>query len=859
MSAKKSRIVCLLTMICLLPFADLSADTCDAFPKTQTLAEDTLAKQLGWVVSSDNNCGGYFLEQPFVYHVNVEKGNSIEITSNHGLIAQRGTSTLEGSVTITRSGQQITANRIYLYRDPKTFKLMAAEMIGNVNLREPNTLIIGKQGRYDFETNTKSLSDVIYRTSLNGRTVVGPTNVSHEEMQKERKITNLTAWGSASELSQSKPRIYELSCASFSTCPPTNPAWRVKGSHIVLNKNTGRGYVTNVRIFIKSIPVFYFPYINFSIDHQRKTGFLWPTIGIVSSSFGPSLLLPFYWNIAPNYDMTITPGILSKRGQQLSDTFRYLTENSHGSISFSVLPSDRQFSILQDQYQNTYGSSKNPTIQADLNRLLNSSTTRKSLFWRNETHFDEHWSSHIDYNYAGDDYYLKDFGSNLNEITQNQLLQEGDLNYKGKNWNFIGRVQTYQTLHPILEGQPSVQNQYRRYPQLMLNGDYPNQALGLNYFLGSEITHFDIRNTPGAMANLPIGNRMHLQPGVSLPIYTPYFYINPRAQLALTDYQLYQINQTGAPGGKHRALPILDIASGLNFNRDTSLFRSAYLQTLEPQVYYTYIPYRNQSSIPIFDTTVNTLTYDQLFNYNRFSGIDRIGDANQIGVGITTRLIEQQSGLEKVRLGVGEIAYFANRNVTLCNNNTCTDNPQNHSNFQRLSPLSGVLDYHVNPLWKFTANSIWNPVSKQIDNSTLGLHYQPDGVRIINIGYSYVFNGDIQSGSVVNSAQNNLKLTDFSVAWPLTHDVSMVGRWSEDWNLSRLQNLLGGVQYDTCCWAVRMVGGRAFTQLQNNTPQYNNEFYIQFALKGLGNIGSGNPTGLLSSINGYNTQFGQEL
>jgi LPS-assembly protein len=335
-----------------------------------------------------------------------------------------------------------------------------------------------------------------------------------------------------------------------------------------------------VRIFIKSIPVFYFPYINFSIDHQRKTGFLWPTIGIVSSSFGPSLLLPFYWNIAPNYDMTITPGILSKRGQQLSDTFRYLTENSHGSISFSVLPSDRQFSILQDQYQNTYGSSKNPTIQADLNRLLNSSTTRKSLFWRNETHFDEHWSSHIDYNYAGDDYYLKDFGSNLNEITQNQLLQEGDLNYKGKNWNFIGRVQTYQTLHPILEGQPSVQHQYRRYPQLMLNGDYPNQALGLNYFLGSEITHFDIRNTPGAMANLPIGNRMHLQPGVSLPIYTPYFYINPRAQLALTDYQLYQINQTGAPGGKHRALPILDIASGLNFNRDTSLFRSAYLQTL---------------------------------------------------------------------------------------------------------------------------------------------------------------------------------------------------------------------------------------------------------------------------------------
>jgi LPS-assembly protein len=847
----KIRIVYLLAAACLLSGAHAATNTASS--------GDDLATQLGWVNNPDNHCGGYFIEQPFTYPVDVQKNTSVEITSNHGLIAQHGTSTLEGSVSITRAGQQITANKVFLYRDPKTFKLSSAEMIGDVNLREPNTLIIGKQGRYNFDTNSKSLMDILYRTALNGRAVAGPSQVSSKEMQKQRQVTSLTAWGKADEVSQSQTKIYEFAGASFSTCPPTSPAWRVKGSRIVLNKNTGRGHVTHARIFVKSIPVFYFPYIDFSIDHQRKSGFLWPTIGIVSSSFGPSFLAPFYWNIAPNYDMTITPGILSKRGIQVSDNFRYLSEINNGRINVSVLPGDRKFSILQEQYLNTYGSSTDPTTQAELNRLLNSSSTRKSLFWRNDARFNDHWSSHIDYNYSGDDYYLQDFGSNLNEITQNQLLQEGDISYKGQNWNFIGRIQTYQTLHPIIEGQPAVQNQYRRFPQLSLHGDYPDQAFGLEYFIGGEATHFDIRNTPGTDVNLPIGNRMHLQPGISLPIYLPYLYINPRAQLALSDYQLYQIADTGAPGGAHRAIPIFDVASGISMERDTTLFGEKYQNTLEPQIYYTYIPYRNQSSIPIFDTTVNTLTYDQLFSYNRFSGIDRIGDANQIGVGLTTRLIDQTSGLEKIRLGAGEVIYFANRHVTLCNDTSCTDNPTNHGNYQRFSPLSGIFDYHVNPNWQFSANSIWNPVSKQIANASLKLHYQPSPTQIINLSYGYVFNGDIQSGSVVNSSQNNLKVTDLSFGWPVTHDVSLVGRWSEDWSLSRLQNLLSGVQYDSCCWAVRAVGGRAFTQLQNNTPQYNNEFYIQFALKGLGNIGSGDPSGLLSSINGYNTQFGQEI
>ncbi|MBV9575212.1 MAG: LPS-assembly protein LptD [Gammaproteobacteria bacterium] len=589
-----------------------------------------------------------------------------------------------------------------------------------------------------------------------------------------------------------------------------------------------------------------------------------------SSKWGPYLQTPFYWNMAPNYDMIITPGLLSKRGVLLSDDFNYLTNINTGSIDVNVLPNDKFFTNFQKKNKENPPSAagQDPNVtQAELNRLINSNTTRKAFFWRDDAQFNSHWSSHVDFNYAGDDYYLRDFGNNLNEITQNQLLQEADVYYKSENWDFTGRMQAYQTLHPIDD--PLVLNQYRRFPQLILNGDYPNQAFGLEYFINNEMTHFDIRNTPGSVANLPIGNRIQTQPGVSLPLSWPYLYIIPRMQLALTQYQLYQTTPTNTPNTLRRAVPIFDVASGLSLTRDITLFNAAFQQTLEPQIYYTYIPYRNQADIPIFDTTVSTLTYDQLFNYNRFSGIDRIGDANQLGFGMTTRLIDQNSGLEKVRLGVGELFYFSNRHVTLCNsdnstnpNLSCTDNPSNPNLYRRLSPISGLFKYNVNTSWGLTANSLWNPITKQLDNTTLGLHYQPEEQRIINLGYSYARNADPLSGVATTDSSNNLKVTDFSFEWPVVRDISAVGRWSQNWNHEHLQNLLYGLQYDTCCWAVRLVGGKTFVGFDpnnNNQPQYNPEIYIQFSLKGMGNIGNGNPSGLLSSVAGYNTQFGQDF
>jgi LPS-assembly protein len=823
-------------------------------------AYDTTADQLGWIVDPGLLCGGHYPSSPVVAPFVVEKNDSIAVTSNGGLLSQHATSTLEGNVTVTRGGQQITANKAYLYRDPQTGKLNAIDMIGDVKLREANGLVLGKTGRYNFDSQSKSLLDILYRTSIDSSKIA--------RRKSSRPGITLTAFGRADEFSQTQPKVYELTRATYTTCPPVGlPAWRLKASHIVLDKNTGRGHATNARVEVKNIPVFYFPYINFSIDKQRKSGFLWPLVG-GSNQWGPYFLAPFYWNIAPNYDMTITPGILSKRGVQFYDKFRYLTVHNEGTVFFSVLPHDRAFRDFQNgsaintlyTHPETNSSQTAAVTSAELNRLLSSSDTRKSFYWRDNSQYNEHWSSHVDFNYAGDDYFLRDFGRTLNEISANQLLQEGDLYYKGQNWNFTGRVQTYQTLHPI--DQSPVLNQYRRFPQFIVNGDYPDQKGGLEFFVNSEATRFTNLKTPGTPDTLPNGNRLHVQPGISMPRYWSSFYINPRIQLALTDYNLSQTTDTNTPSDEHRALPIADIAAGMSLERSVSLFRYAFQQTLEPQVYYTYIPYRSQSSIPVFDTTVNTLTYDQLFNYNRFTGIDRIGDANQLAWGVTTRLIEQDSGLEKVRLGLGNIIYFANRRVTLCNDISCNDNPANPSNNYSMSPLSGVFSYHINDAWSFNANAIWDLISKQLSNSTLAFQYRPDELHLLNVGYSYARNGDILSGVSTNDSLDNLKVTDVSAAWPIFNTVSVIGRWSQNWNRDHLQNLLYGLQYDTCCWAVRLVGGKAFTGFDpehNNKPTYNNEVYLQFSLKGLGDIGSGNPGGLLNGIPGYKSQFGQEI
>jgi LPS-assembly protein len=853
----------------------LYAQTKTPAPKAKELAE-----QLGWVENAEHRCGGYYLESPFLSADELAETDKLKITSNQYSIAQHGTSTLEGKVTISYGSKQIIANKAYLYRDPVTGKLTGVDLTDELHLREPNTLILAEKGHVDLKTKANSLSGLLYRTAIYGnlmhsanynQTARQSSLASLKTLDKPRPVKQLSAWGQAQSYSQSEPKIYRFKEVSYSTCPPTHSFWQVKASRLDLNKETGRGSAENARLLIKGIPVFYTPYMNFPIDSRRKTGFLWPTIGSLNrnnSYSGYYFGIPFYWNLAPNYDTTITPTYYSERGLQIADLFRYLTIGSRGNMRVSLLPNDLYFPTFKDKQEQKYQASIDPFKQAELYRLQNTHNTRSSLSWQHDTRFNEHWSANIDYNYVSDDYFLEDFSKNLTENAQNQLPQQGELNYAGEHWSFTGRIQGYQTLHPI-DIDSVFQNQYRRFPQLLLTGDYPDQWGGMRYFIDNEATHFDIKNTPGDTTKYPVGDRVHVQPGLELPLSWPSFYFNPRAQVALTEYELGHVNNN-TPKHQDRGLPIFDLSSGLYFDRSLHLFHHDLQQTLEPQLYYVYVPYRNQSQIPVFDTTVNTLTYDQLFVYNRFSSIDRINDANRVSLGITTRFIDQSGGTESLRAGIGEIIYFKNRAVTLCqSSNLCTDYPDNNDNKRRLSPISGILNYNMSDHWSATANAIWDPQTKELNNETITLRFKKDSERVINLGYSYVRNADLLGGIIVNSNatvpgtnnENILKLTDLSFSWLLAENWGLVGRWSEDWNTLHFQNLFYGLQYDSCCWAAQFVAGRTFTGIQQNRPQYSNQFYFQITLKGLGTFNpKGDPTAILrNNISGYDSRFGQDI
>lgn len=834
-------------------------------PKANDHTNDEIADELGWL-PADNRCGGYYLEQPFFDPEALLKNKDISVTGKEGVFSLHGTSIYQGHVTITQDGQQIITRKAYLYRDPTTGKFSGIDLIGDVNFRKPNTLIVARCGHVDLTQDTKTLNDILYRTAIYGVNTTRPT-VTALELQHERKVFQLSAWGKAESFKQEEPQVYQFHKASYSTCPPLNTAWQVKADDITLNKITGRGVAKNARLLIRDVPVLYAPYLNFPIDARRQTGFLWPKAGS-SSVTGPYLATPFYWNLAPNYDDTITPAVLGKRGLQVTNLFRYLNASppTAGELQLTILPDDKYFASFQNSQEEEYGNTTDPATRAELNRLENASTTRGAVSWQNQTRFNSHWSSAIDYNWVSDDYYLKDFSNNLNVITLNQILQEGDLYYKSQFWNFTGRVQAYQTLHPINEN--IFYNQYMRVPQLVLNGNYPNPKTGLDFFVLNDLTNFDINKNPAninpdGVTTLPIGTRINIQPGISYPVFRPSFFISPRLQFAATRYQLDQTEEYS--NDPSRTVPIFDVFSGLYFDRETTLFSHPFRQTLEPQFYYTYIPYRDQMDIPIFDTTLNTLTYDQLFTYNRFSGLDRIGDANQISVGLTTRFIDKDSGIEKMNAGVGQILYFKDRQVTLCSiyNTNCDEIEDSAQNTERRSPLSAVFSYNVNPNWSAKANAIWDSQAQQLNNQTLTIQYLRDLQHIVNLSYSFVRDGDPQKFINTEESEdstNNLWQTDLTFSWPVTRDWSAVGRWTENWNSGSLQNLLYGLQYDSCCWTIRVVAGKTFTNITNdNSYQYNTEFFLQFALKGLGNFGTGNPgQALNNSAISSQTNFGMD-
>lgn len=859
-------------------------------PKITVFPPPNIPELLGWVplTNCKTVCCGYYKDPlaPYATQVLPPAGTTaVLVNAQQSSFSQTGTSILIGNVTFVQPGRIISADQATLNRD-STGQASTADLNGQVVLREPGKLVIGQSGHIDFQTKLMSIYHAIYHYALSATkpfAVSGVKNLSSPTAPTPI-ITNNdnalppppNAWGIAYNVAEVQKNVVVLTKATYTTCAPTENTWRISAGKIILNENTGRGVAYNMWLDVKGIPIFYSPYFNFPIQKKRKTGFLFPAVSHTSNG-GYSFGLPFYWNLAPNYDATITPIIYSKRGFQADANFRYLFPWSNGEFSGGFLPYDGSFAEFQQDAKTDFAGND------ALGRLLNSSDSRGYFSWQNSATYDVHWKSSINYNYVTDDYYIEDFDM-PKTLVSNQLPQQANLSYSGEIWNFLAKIQNFETLHPV--NQTVVNNTYESLPELDLNAFLPDQDYGLDYRLNDQFIFFQRSANPGETSITNVGlndgtppgaGRFNINPSISLPITGLPGYFTPTIAFEDTYYSIND-QAVGYNNQINRALPIIDVDTGLYFDRDFSWFNNEYQQTLEPRLFYLYVPYRNQTDIPLFDSALVPFGYNALFLTNRFSGLDRLGDANQISYSLTSKFLDEETGAQKLSVSLGQIFYFENRLVSTCNqtgtpgavssDSVCTNALAlvgATSTTERFSPFAGQATYNFNHGWTATANEAWDPTEHRTISGNVNLQYMPETNKIINFNYNFLSFGNqpvLEPGGQPDesvSSKNNLNTLGTSLAWPVPYSNrwQVVGGWNYDLAHHYPQTYLYGLQYSSCCWAVRAVAGRTFIGLnENNNPMFNNGFYLQWQFTGLGTVGNADPASLLvGNIPGYQDVF----
>ncbi len=796
------------------------------------------AQCLGWQADQSSPiCLGSY--QPLTV-TPLASPDEIRIMADRVSFYQDKPSTLKGNVEIQQNQRIVNAQTAYVYRDPKSKQITKIEFLGNVRYLEPDKLLIARKATINPQDKSGQIEDVIYRFNTNKRTVILP------------------AWGRAGLMQRFPNSDYLLRQATYTTCAPQDKAWDLEARSIVIDNKKKMGVARNVTLRIREQPVFYVPYLSFPTSKERKSGFLMPLAGY-SNVGGFDLGLPYYWNIAPNYDLTLTPHLYTKRNVMLGGEFRYLTTNSAGIIIGNFLPDDAAYRNFLNSHSEQFPSFKDK------------STNRWLFGFLDTTQFTPNLRLNVNVQQVSDDYYFQDFSSNLALITQRQLLRQADLTYSTEHWTFRGMAQSFQTLHPINE--TPIADQYERLPQLYAHGYYYELPAEANLNITGQYDQFFwptstlqdpiIGLFPGLIpgVEMPQGPRFHFNPVLSLPQRTNWGFITPSVEFVENYYQVRN-DWNDKHTEYNRFIPRFGAHGGLFFDRNFNWKGSSYTQTLEPSLFYLYVPFYNQSQLPIYDTANMIFNFDQLFRTNRFSGFDRIGDANQLTYALTSRWLSEETGAERASFSIGQIKYFTNRNVQLCRSLTgsCIANPLEIgqlSPFYGVSPIASRAVYHFNPALKILGDYVWDPATSATNNGGLNLHYQPKQNAIINLGYSYLVNGDVTKVRNDAGVDNSLHQGLISVSWPINDRWSTVGAYSH--NISKDYSMMSllGIQYDSCCWAARILGGRTFKSLNAEfLPQYNNNIYLQILLKGLGSVANSDPGSVLNTyIPGYDDPF----
>jgi LPS-assembly protein len=691
----------------------------------------------------------------------------------------QGRSLLTGSVVIRQGNRQVEADNAEIQQEAGT-----GTFSGNIMVAEPGMVMTGQKAYVDFGTRQARVERAEFVTTL------------------------INAHGRADQIVRNEDGNITIGRGEYSTCEPTHRSWYFVASNIHLDPESHRGEVHNATLYAHDIPVFYTPYFNFPLDDTRKSGLLIPRFGSTSDG-GFDLALPVYLNLAPNYDATLTPRYISRRGTMAEGEFRYLLPwGGTGTLEGTELPNDTLFD----------------------NR------DRKSLSWQHNGDLSKVLSVRTNINYVSDNAYFTDLGSNFTTANTTAEERTGELLYHRSYGSLLARVQSFQTIDPTLTDS---QKPYASLPSLQMNLGRPTPE-GWQPSLLADLTNFQRTINDGSGPEIN-GGRMRIEPNLQYAFNKPWGFVRPNARL---HYLAYDLSGSGVSNGDANlsvTVPTLSLDSGLVFERSAG----NYLQTLEPRAFYLYAPYRDQSALPVFDTTTSTFSYSQLFRDSRFSGGDRIDDANQLSLGATSRFIDPADGSEQFRASLGEIIYFRNRDITVPPPPPAVAPAPATA---RVSGLAAELAAQFNSGWSGTANVLQSPDGQHLNQFSIAATYMPPTRdRIWNISY----NVRREDASL---AQQSLRQTQVSIIQPLGVSWKVIGLWQYDVQQKQAVDLLGGVEYEACCWSVRFVRRQyltAPTTVSDGTELKHSAFFMEIRLKGLAGLGSSIDSLLGKDVYGY--------
>ena len=600
----------------------------------------------------------------------------------------------------------------------------------------------------------------------------------------EFSLGSNNARGAADLLEINQNGTLTLGGVEYTTCPPDDEDWLLEGESIVLDTGSGTGTAKNMKLRIGGVPILYLPYISFPISDARKSGILTPEFGSTGRS-GNDFRVPYYWNIAPNYDATITPRLLTSRGLQLETQFRYLTPRNEGIVVADYLPND---DILDD--------------------------ARHQVRFEHRTLFDNGWRNLINYREVSDSQYFEDLGGSLSVSSITHLDRHLRFDYYSERLSILAQAQDHQTIDDAI--QPA-DEPYRRLPQVFVSANLPVRFARLE--LDTEIVNFD-RDTGVT------GWRINAAPSLEIPLERPGWFFTPAMAL---DYTRYELSNTlpGESTSPDRTVPIASVDTGLVLER--TMAGADRIQTIEPRLLYVNIPYRNQDNLPIFDTIQPDINLVQLYRKNRFLGVDRIGDTEQISFGVTSRVLDLGTGRELMTATIGQTTYFGDRRVSLPGVPVSTLDRSDYIAQMRF----GLFD-NVN----FDVGHQWGTGDNGTTKSEARLQYRPARNKILNLAYRF--------------RRDSLEQGDVSWSWPVSTQWNFVGRYNFSFRDQEVLEQFFGLEYESCCWGLRLVSRR---HISTRDGTRDSSFGLQLVLKGMSSVGTAADKLLERGILGYSADL----